>query len=190
MKPAVFLDRDGTICEQMGYINHPSRLVILPGVPEAIRVLNEKGFYVIVVSNQSGVARGYFPESLVQDINKIMVQSVLRQGGRIDAVYYCPHHPHGIVKKYAKRCECRKPDIGLINQALKRFPIDMGGSWVVGDTCSDLEMARNAGLKGVLVKTGYGLGELQYVMPGRQVKPDYVAHDLLDAARYITSRYP
>ncbi len=186
-RPAVFLDRDGTINEQMGYVNHPSRFVLLPRTGEAIRLLNEKGFYVVIVSNQSGVARGYFPESLLDEINSLMHKKLAKAGAHIDAIYYCPHYPTGLIKKYTKKCDCRKPGIGLLKRATEDLPIDMSRSYVVGDTCSDLEMGQKAGLPSVLVRTGYGLGEIEYVLPRRRVKPTYVASDLLDAVHYILS---
>jgi len=185
MRPAVFVDRDGTINEQMGYINHPSRFVLLPGVAEAIRLLNENHFFVIVVSNQSGVARGYFPESLVLRINELMVEQLSKQGARLDAIFYCPHHPSGVVSEYAVTCDCRKPGTGLIERACGQLPIDIQRSYVIGDTCSDLEMAEHAGMPGVLVKTGYGLGELEYVLPRKRVNPAYIAADLLDGVNWI-----
>ncbi len=188
LKPAVFIDRDGTINEQMGYVNHPSRFVLLPGTKEAIRLLNNNGFYVVVVSNQSGVARGYFPVSLLEEINDLMNRKLAEAGAHIDAIYYCPHYPTGAVKEYTMRCECRKPGIGLIQKARKDLEIDMSRSYVIGDTCSDLEMGQNAGIPSVLVRTGYGLGELEYVLPKKTVSPAYIAKDLLDAVHYILSR--
>lgn len=186
-RPAVFVDRDGTINEQMGYVNHPSRFVLLPGTAQAIRLLNDNGFYVIVVSNQSGVARGYFPVSLLDEINALMKRKLAEAGAHIDAIYYCPHYPSGVVKRYTMKCKCRKPGIGLIEKARKDLNIDMSRSYVIGDTCSDLEMGQNAGIPGVLVKTGYGLGELKYVLPQKRVCPAYIAEDLLDAVHYIVS---
>jgi D-glycero-D-manno-heptose 1,7-bisphosphate phosphatase len=184
-RPAVFIDRDGTINEQMGYINHPSRFLLLPRTAEAIRELNRNGFLTIVVSNQSGVARGYFPVELVHDVHNRMKELLSRDGARIDGIFFCPHHPLGRVEKYAIACDCRKPGMGLIRQARDRFDIDMAASYVVGDRCQDLEMAERAGLAGVLVLTGYGHGEQEYVLPGESVRPAYVAEDLLDGVRWI-----
>lgn len=187
-RPAVFLDRDGTINEQMGYINHPSRFVLLPGVIEAVKLLNEKGFLAIVVSNQSGVARGYFPSSLVDEVHRQMKRSLDLQGARIDGIFFCPHHPEGPLESYRLDCDCRKPRTGLIDQACKSFDIDMRGSYVVGDRVTDLELARRANLPGILVKTGYGIGEIEHVLPGKSLRPHYIARDLLDAARWIAGR--
>ena len=184
MKPAVFLDRDGTINEQMGYINHPSRLVILPGVPEAVGLLNRNNYLVIVISNQSGVARGYFPVTLVHEVHDFLKTDLREKGGTVDGIYFCPHHPQGIVPEYRRDCKCRKPKTGLIEQAQKVFDIDMSKSYMVGDRYLDIELAHRINVKGILVKTGYGLGEIEYVLPGRQ-KPAYIAEDLFGAADWI-----
>jgi D-glycero-D-manno-heptose 1,7-bisphosphate phosphatase len=184
-KPAVFIDRDGTINEQMGYINHVSRFRILPRVPQAIRMLNRHGFLVLVVSNQSGVARGYYPLDLVKTLHHLMVTRMREKQGNIDGVFFCPHHPAGSVPGFSHDCDCRKPKTGLIEQACKSFEIDLQRSFVVGDMCTDIELAHRAGLKGVLVKTGYGLGEIEYLLPHKTAKPVHIADDLLDAVRWI-----
>lgn len=185
-KAAVFIDRDGTINEQMGYINHVSRFRIIPGVPEAIRLLNNLGFLAIVVSNQSGVARGYYPLDLVVEIHALLKKRLQEEADAIvDAILFCPHYPQGVVPEFAVDCECRKPKTGLIDQACLAFDIDLSRSFMVGDMCSDMEFARRAGLKGVMVKTGYGLGEIEYVLPGIEEKPIRIAHDLLDAVQWI-----
>jgi len=184
-KPAVFIDRDGTINEQMGYVNHPSRFIMLPGVPEAFKILNRAGFLAIILSNQSGVARGYFPIDLIHDINLMMTRTVDSQGGRIDGIFFCPHYPKGSVKEYAMECDCRKPRTGLIKQAREKFEIDMSGSYMVGDHYTDLELAERAGIKGILVRTGYGKGVIEYNLPAMTAGPCYIADDLLDAARWI-----
>jgi D-glycero-D-manno-heptose 1,7-bisphosphate phosphatase len=184
-RPAVFVDRDGTINEQMGYVNHVSRFKILPGVPQAIRMLNRHGFLVLVVSNQSGVARGYYPLELVKTLHRLMVTRIREKQGTIDGVFFCPHHPAGAVPEFSRDCDCRKPKTGLIEQARKTFEIDLERSFVVGDMCTDVELAYRAGLTGVLVKTGYGLGEIEYILPRKTAKPAHIAEDLLDAVRWI-----
>ncbi|MFZ0450473.1 MAG: HAD family hydrolase [Desulfatiglandaceae bacterium] len=184
-KPAVFLDRDGTINEQMGYINHPSRFFLLPGTADAIRLLNANGFLAIVVSNQSGVARGYFPVELVHEIHAKMEEMLEKGRARLDGIFFCPHHRRGTVPEYSVKCNCRKPETGLIEQACRKLAIDMARSYVVGDRCQDLEMARSASLKGVLVLTGYGRGEREYLLPGSSAKPVHVAKDLLEAVQWI-----
>ena len=183
-KPAVFLDRDGTLNEQMGYINHIRRFVLLPGVAEAIRLLNQE-FLVLVVSNQSGVARGYFPIKLVLEVHERMKTLLQAEHARVDGIFFCPHHPGGSIPEYATSCPCRKPRDGLIKQACREFDIDLAGSFVIGDRCLDMEFAQKANLEGILVKTGYGLGEVEYVLPHSPFKPLLVASDLLDAARWL-----
>jgi D-glycero-D-manno-heptose 1,7-bisphosphate phosphatase len=184
-RPALFIDRDGTINEEMGYINHPSRFVLLPGVAEAIRLLNEREILAIVLSNQSGVARGYFPIDLVHEINDLMKRRLGKSGARVDGIFFCPHHPKGIVREYALDCDCRKPEAGLIYQACAEFEIDLTRSFVVGDRVRDIEMAQNAGLEGIMVKTGYGRGEMDYILPQREMEPDHVAEGLPDAVRWV-----
>ncbi|MBW1912620.1 MAG: HAD family hydrolase [Deltaproteobacteria bacterium] len=184
-RPAVFMDRDGTINEQMGYINHLSRFVILPGVAEAIRLLNENDFLAIIVSNQSGVARGYFPIELVHEIHATLNRVLKEKDAVIDGIYFCPHYPRGDLAEYCHECDCRKPKTGLIDQACESFDIDISSSYMVGDRYTDMELARRSNLKGVLVETGYGLGDMEYILPNKSVKPDHIAKDLLGAVQWI-----
>lgn len=184
-RPAVFIDRDGTINEQRGYINHISRFVPLPGVGEAIRLLNRHDFLAIIVSNQSGVARGYFPIELVHEVHDHLRELLRKEGALIDGIFFCPHYPKGKVRKYSIECNCRKPGPGLIEKAREDFDIDMRASYVIGDRVSDIELAQRCNLKGILVKTGYGLGELEYVFPHSPFEPLHIAEDLLDAVRWI-----
>lgn len=184
-KPAVFLDRDGTINEQMGYINHISRFVLLPGTAEAIRLLNMHQYLVIIISNQSGVARGYFPKELVDQTHAHMRALLATDDAHIDGIFFCPHYPKGIVPEYSVACDCRKPGTGLIQKACERFDIDMENSYVVGDRCVDIELAHRSNVKGILVKTGYGIGDMEYVLPRIHHKPLHIAKDLLHAVRWI-----
>jgi D-glycero-D-manno-heptose 1,7-bisphosphate phosphatase len=184
-KPAVFIDRDGTVNEQMGYINHISRFVLLPGTAEALKILNRHDFLAIVISNQSGVARGYFPIDLVERIHSYMRELLQKKGAVIDGIYFCPHYKGGVVPEFSISCSCRKPKTGLIEMARENFDIDMSNSYVVGDRCSDIDMAYRSNLKGVLVTTGYGLGEIDYVLPGSPTKPVHIAKDLLHAVNWI-----
>ncbi len=179
------MDRDGTVNEQMGYINHPDRFVLLPGAGKAIRLLNESDYLAIIVSNQSGVARGYFPLDLVHQVHDKMHRLIKKDGAVLDGVYFCPHYPNGKIPALGITCDCRKPGTGLIEKAEASFDIDMGNSWVIGDRSTDIKMARRAGLKNILVKTGYGRGDLQYVFPELPFQPDHVAEDLLDAVEWI-----
>ncbi len=187
-KPAVFIDRDGTINEQRGYINHLSRFELLPGVVDAVKLLNKNNFFAIIVTNQSGVAFGYYPVSLVHQVHQLMTKSLEREGATIDGIFYCPHHPKGTVPQFTADCDCRKPKTGLVGQALKAFDIDMSNSYVVGDRYVDIELAIRLNLRGVLVKTGYGLGEMEYIIPEMPLKPNHVAEDLLDAVKWILNQ--
>ena len=185
MRSAVFIDRDGTINEQRGYINHISQFVLLPGVGEAISLLNKNDHIVVVTSNQSGVARGYFPIELVQEIHKFMELKLKNDNAHVDGIYFCPHHPDGVVPEYSRECSCRKPNVGLIKQAEVELDIDIETSYVIGDRLLDIEFAHNANLPGILVLTGYGKGEVQYSMPHESIAPAYVAEDLLRAVQWI-----
>ena len=148
---AVFLDRDGTVNEEMGYINHLSRFVLLPGTAAAVRRLNEAGLKVVVVTNQSGAARGYFPLSLVEEVHAYLRDLLAQEGAHLDAIYTCLHGPQD-------GCGCRKPQPGLILQAAAELNLDLGSSYLVGDRYKDLQTGAKAGVKGILVLTGYGRG--------------------------------
>jgi D-glycero-D-manno-heptose 1,7-bisphosphate phosphatase len=182
---AVFLDRDGTINEQMGYVNHIERFHLLPRVGEAIRLLNEHGWKVVVITNQSGVARGYFPESLVHQVHQKMQDLLKGEGAYLDGIYYCPHHPDEGIPPYRQKCRCRKPATGLIEDAVKDMDLDCSQSYMIGDRGMDVEFARKVGTKAILVLTGYGKGEWEYFGGQWEVKPDYVAEDLLAAVHWI-----
>lgn len=182
---AVFLDRDGTINEEVGYVNHIDRLILLPRVAQAIRLLNETGFKAIVITNQAGVARGYFRESLVHEIHRKIQESLAKEGAHLDGIYYCPHHPDVGSPPYRQKCRCRKPDTGMVEEAVKQFQIDCSKSYMVGDRGSDIEFAHKIGAKGVLVLTGYGKGEWEHFGSGWKEQPDHVAQDLYGAVQWI-----
>ena len=187
-RPAVFLDRDGTINEQMGYVNHLSRFQLLPGVARAIRSLNEAGLPVVVVTNQSGLARGYFPESLLEAVHAELHRLLAREGAHLDGLYICPHHPEAKEERFRLDCDCRKPRPGLLERAAAELGLDLGRSYMVGDRWSDLRCGAAVGATTVLVLTGYGRGDAAYVGPGQTVQPDHVAEDLEAAARWILDR--
>ena len=187
--PAVFLDRDGTINEQMGYINHISRFVLLPGVGQAIRRLNSLQVPVVVVTNQSGLARGYFPESLLQTVHEEMRRQLQAEGAHVDGIYVCPHHPEARQERFRQNCTCRKPKTGLLEQAAAELKLDLSRSYMVGDRWSDLRCGAAAGTATVLVRTGYGRGEELYIGPQETLQPDYVADDLLAATAWIAARF-
>jgi D-glycero-D-manno-heptose 1,7-bisphosphate phosphatase len=151
MVRAVFLDRDGTIIEDTGYVAGKDRVKFLPGTAEAIRRLNENGFKVIVVSNQAGVARGYFDEAAVKETNEYIREVLARQGARIDAFYYCPHHVDGIIEVYRRDCYYRKPNPGMIIKAGRDFTVDLTESFVIGDQISDIEAGRQACCQAILL---------------------------------------
>lgn len=155
-RPAVFLDRDGTINEEVKYLGSPHQLRIIPGAAEAIARLNQVGIPVIVVTNQSGIARGYYTEDDVQDVHNYMDKLLADHGAHVNAYYYCPHHPDAIVKKFAVDCECRKPRTGMLSAAAAQENVSLSQAYVVGDKRSDLRAAVNAGARGILVRTGYG----------------------------------
>ncbi len=185
MNIGVFLDRDGTINEEMGYVNHISRFQMLPRAAEAIRLLNKNGLKVVVATNQSGPARRYFPEGLIIEVNNRMIDILKEQGAHLDGIYYCPHHREAIVPSYRVVCDCRKPKTGLLTRAAQELMIDLSRSYVVGDRFLDIELAHNAGAKGILVLTGYGKGELMYQGNSTPIRPDVVAEDLWEAAQWI-----
>ena len=177
-QPAVFLDRDGTINAEMGYINHLSRFVLLPQAIPAIRRLNEAGVKVVVVTNQSGAARGYFPASLVGEIHALLQKLLAAGGAHLDGIYTCLHGP-------ADGCACRKPSPALMEQAARDLDLDLTRSYLVGDRYKDVETAANAGAKGILVLTGYGLGEYEYLRHTWPAPPTHVAPDLEAAVAWI-----
>lgn len=185
MRPAVFLDRDGTINEQMGYINHISRFILLPRAAAAIRRLNQAGVPVVVVTNQSGLARGYFPESLLTEVHAKMTRQLAEEKAHVDGIYICPHHPEAKEERFRAACDCRKPKTGLFTQAARELDIDLKASYVVGDRWSDLKAAAAVEATGVLVLSGYGRGDYEYIGPKQAVQPRHVAEDLYDAVEWI-----
>ncbi|HEX8097659.1 MAG TPA: HAD family hydrolase [Pyrinomonadaceae bacterium] len=182
---AVFIDRDGTISEEVGYVNHVSRYRVFPYSAEAVRLLNESGRLAVLVTNQAGVARGYFAEELINSVHGILREELARGGARLDAIYYCAHHPNVGEPPYRVDCDCRKPRPGLIKRAAEELDIDLAQSWTVGDRYSDIEVARNAGTRSAFVMSGYGRGEWEYQRAGWKHRPDLVAEDLLQAVRRI-----
>jgi len=178
LRPGVFIDRDGTISEEVGYLNHVSRFRMFPSVPTAIRKLNDSGIPAIVVTNQSGVGRGYFPESLVQAVRDAMTTQFTAAGARLDAIYYCPHVSSDL-------CACRKPSPGMLERASLEHAIDLERSFVVGDRFGDIELGHRVGARSILVRTGYGEGEILYHVPKWKVRPDFIADDLAQATEWI-----
>ena len=185
----VFLDRDGTINEEVHYLYKPEDLHFLSGVPEAIRMLKEAGFTLIVITNQAGVARGYYTCRDVENLHGYLNEQLKKEGGSIDAVYYCPHHPvHGI-GEYKVVCHCRKPDTGMFEMAEREFKVDKAHSYMIGDKELDIQAGHNYGVESILVGTGYG-AELKREAEeqGREPFYDHYAADLKAAARYIIEK--
>ena len=187
-RPALFMDRDGTISEEVGYVNHPSRFRLFPYTAEAIKLLNQSGWLAIVVTNQAGVARGYFSEDIIVQIHEQVERELHDSSARLDAIYYCAHHPSVGEPPYRLDCDCRKPKTGLIDRAAADFEIDLERSWMVGDRYGDLELAGNAGLHAAFVLSGYGRGEWEYQRGSWKIQPELVAEDLLDAVQQIVER--
>ncbi len=184
---AVFMDRDGAISEEVGYVNHVSRYRVFPFAAEAVRALNEAGWLAVLVTNQAGVARGYFKEELIDEVHKVLAWELEREGARLDAVYYCPHNPTVGEPPYRIDCDCRKPRPGLLLRAADDLNLDLSRCWMVGDRYSDTQLARNAGARSALVLTGYGRGELEHQSHAWPHRPDLVAENLLEAVKKIVT---
>ena len=182
---AVFVDRDGTLIKEANYPDALDKIQLYKKSAGAIRMLKKKGYKLVVVSNQAGVSYGYFTEAFVKKSNAYIKKQLKDSGAAVDAFYYCPHHPEkAAVKKYRKRCGCRKPDTGMLKKAAKRFNIDLKKSYVVGDKLSDIKTAENAGARSVLVLTGHGKKERNNIRK-EKIKPDYTAADFMAAAGKI-----
>lgn len=186
-RPAVFLDRDGTLIREAEYLADPAGVEILPGAAAGVRALRAAGYAIVVTSNQSGVARGYFDEDTVRRVNARVTELLAAEDAAPEAVYYCPHYPQGSVPLYAIECECRKPGPGMLRCASRDLGLDLARSWVVGDKESDVAFGRRNGLRAGLVLTGYGeKTRAQGFPPG--LEPDFVAPDLAAAAAEILGR--
>ena len=189
---AVFLDRDGTINEEVGYLDQPEKLRMIPGAARAIQLINESGMKALVVTNQSGVARGFFDEAMVQAIHARMQEILRRDGAWIDRFYYCPHHPTHGQGRYLQDCPCRKPAPGMLLKAAEDLNLSLEDSYIVGDTMNDIEAGARAGVRGVLVQTGYGgdfaarLAHSGFGAAGDTLcRPMHVAGTIEDAVRWI-----
>jgi D-glycero-D-manno-heptose 1,7-bisphosphate phosphatase len=186
-RPAVFMDRDGTLSHEVGYVNHLSRFRLYPWSVDAVRLVNRAGYAAVVVTNQAGVARGYYPESLVHEVNAALRAAMEGGGARLDGLFVCLHHPSVGEPPYRQDCDCRKPRPGLVRRAEKELGLDLARSWVVGDRHGDLQLAWSVGARAALVASGYGRGELQHHAPRWSRPPDLVAEHLLEAVERILS---
>jgi D,D-heptose 1,7-bisphosphate phosphatase len=209
--PAVFVDRDGTINEEAGYLDRMEKLRLIPGAAEAIRLINASGMKAVVVTNQSGIARGFFTESILAEIHMRLGEMLRAEGASLDGIYFCPHHPTEGRGDYLRACACRKPEPGLLLRATAELGLDPDRSYMVGDTLKDIEAGTRAGARGVLVRTGYGAeaaaelgpdeeplwtnGEMMpHRLPGEKtgarrktgmVRPVHIAGDLLAGVQWI-----
>jgi D-glycero-D-manno-heptose 1,7-bisphosphate phosphatase len=209
-RAAIFLDRDGTINEEVGYLDRIEKLQLIPGAAEAIRLINESGMKAVIVTNQSGIARGLFDEAFVSQVHARLREMLREEGALIDAFYFCPHHPTDGRVEYLKICDCRKPAPGMLLRAVEDLRIDPNHSYMVGDTLKDIEAGARAGAQGILVRTGYGeeaAAELDWdeeprqngdMMPHRVpidkagdqgetgiIRPVHIAGDLLAGVQWI-----
>jgi D-glycero-D-manno-heptose 1,7-bisphosphate phosphatase len=187
-RPAVFIDRDGCLTEEVGYVNHASRIRLLPRTAEAVHRLNAAGVPAVMVTNQAGIARGYFSEDVLHASNDAMVRQLADGRARLDGLYVCMHHPHEGAPPYRADCECRKPRPGLLLRAARELGLDLPTSVMIGDRISDVTVGQSVGAAGVLVLTGYGRGEWEHQRREWTVKPDHVAEDLLDAVDWALAR--
>ena len=181
--PAVFLDRDGTLIEDIGYLRVPGEVAFYPWTVDAVRALNRSGLPVIVITNQSGVARGILTEPMIEDVHRHISSQLEAGGARIDAYYYCPHHPEATVATYRTRCDCRKPGCGMIERAAADLGLDPARSFVVGDKWIDVGAAHAAGARGILVRTGYGADE--ETGPPPDGPADAIVDNLVEAVSWI-----
>jgi D-glycero-D-manno-heptose 1,7-bisphosphate phosphatase len=180
----IFLDRDGTINEEVDYLSSPLDLRLIPGSAEAIHDANESGFKVVIITNQSGIARGILTEEQLSDIHTALLAKLLEHGARVDAILYCPHHPDFGAPPYRTTCNCRKPNTGMVDSAAKTLGIDVKKSFVIGDRMIDVQTGNNSGSTSILVLTGYGRQELELCRENG-VPIGHVADDLRGAVQFI-----
>lgn len=183
MRPAVFLDRDGTLLEEAGYLDRLERLVFFPYAIDSVRALNRAGFAVVIVTNQSGVGRGLYDESFVVRSHEVIAERLAAGGARVDAFYYCPHHPDATVAGYRQSCDCRKPAPGMLTRAAAELHLDLARSFSVGDKWTDVQVGQAAGAGGMLVRTGYGRANEAAVPPG--LSPAAIVDNVAAAAAWI-----
>jgi D-glycero-D-manno-heptose 1,7-bisphosphate phosphatase len=188
VRPAVFLDRDGTMIHDVGYLRRLEEVRWFPSTIDAIRLLNRAGFLVCVTTNQSGVGRGYYTEADVAAVHAGMARTLEASSATVDGWFYCPHHPDAELADYRVVCDCRKPHAGMIRQAAARFAIDLSRSVVIGDKLLDVELAGQVGAQGVLVRTGYGDTTVR-AHNGQVPGARFVAHELMEAASWVLGEH-
>jgi D-glycero-D-manno-heptose 1,7-bisphosphate phosphatase len=191
---AIFLDRDGTLIEEIGHLRRIEDLRIYPEALEAVRKINKSGALTIVITNQSAIARGFLDEEQLGDLHGSLQEDFRREGARIDGFYYCPHHPEAGTGTYTQECACRKPQPGMLIRAARELQLEMAASYMIGDRLGDVEAGHRAGCRSILIKTGYGEGELQVLDQGdvspplEEVslqRPDHIAENVLKAVDWI-----
>jgi len=183
LRPAVFLDRDGTLIEEAGYLDRLERLVFYPYSIDAVRLLNRADLAVVIITNQAGVARGIFPESFVGEAHQHVTRKLELGGAHVDGFYYCPHHPEASLEQYRQSCECRKPQPGMLRQAARDLNLDLARSFVIGDRWHDLQAGAAVGAGGILVRTGYGRTE--EAAPASRAGAAAIVDNLIEAASWI-----
>ena len=183
LAPTVFLDRDGTLIEEVGYLSHLDRIALYPWSIESVKLLNRAGFKVVVVTNQAGVARGLFDEDFIDEAHRFLDQKFGDGGATIDKFYYCPHHPEASVEAYRCECDCRKPKAGMLWKAAQELQLELSHSFVIGDRLSDLRLGPAVGAKSVLVRTGYGETTARELTDDVEVA--YTAPELMTAVAWI-----
>lgn len=187
-RAAVFLDRDGTLNVEIDFVRTPDELRLIPGAGRALRHLNDLGLLTCVISNQSGVARGFFTEEDLGPIHARLVEELARDGGRLDRIYYCPHHPTMGIAPYDVDCQCRKPRPGMLLRAAEELGIDLAASYVVGDRLGDMKAGRAVGATAILVLTGYGVNAREECRR-EDVPVGAVVQDITEAADFIADHY-
>ncbi len=188
-RAAVFLDRDGTVCREVGYVNHPSRLELMPDAGASIRRLNAADLAVVIATNQAGIARGYFPEHVLHETHERLRTLLSAEGARLDGIYACVHHPDTGGPGFQRDCECRKPKPGLLLEAARDLDLDLSQSAMVGDSFRDIGAGRNAGVAHtVMLRTGYGQGELLWKSARASAWPDRIADTLEAAVTWILAQ--
>jgi D-glycero-D-manno-heptose 1,7-bisphosphate phosphatase len=180
MRPAVFLDRDGTILDELGYLMPSSTITIYPWSADAIRLLKRAGFVVVMITNQGGIGLGLYDHAFVEATHDMLTRQFAEAGAEIDAWYYCPHHPEAVLEQYRVKCGCRKPAPGMLHDAARDLKLDLQQSWVVGDQWRDVQLAHVAGCQSVLLRTGHGI--LQESSWPTDVQPPTATCDNLMAA--------
>jgi D-glycero-D-manno-heptose 1,7-bisphosphate phosphatase len=189
LRPAVFLDRDGTILDELGYLTPASTIHLYPYSIDAIRVLTRGGYAVVIITNQGGIGLGLYDHAFVDRTHAMLSSQFDAGGATVAGWYYCPHHPEAVVAEFKAVCDCRKPATGLVTSAARDLEVDLGRSWVVGDQWRDIEVANRVGARSVLVRTGYGRG-LEKEWPDGIVRPTAVADNLMAAAALILGSPP